>query len=204
MALLPVVEWPEKVLETRAQYVTEFDADFKKLVADMIETMHHARGIGLAANQVGVLKRVCVVKIGPIDLEDGEYKKNAALRNAPYDWEGKLFVLVNPVIKSREGKIKYEEGCLSFPELYEDVERARSIGVEYQDENGVKKTLQAQDLFSICIQHELDHLDGVVFVNRLIGKQSEKAKRQYLKLKEERNNKLGEIISKQSSPVESK
>ena len=109
----------------------------------MHETMKLSRGIGLAANQVNVLKRIIVINID------------------------KPYTLINPEITSREGKFKFKEGCLSFPSIFEDIERAQKIEVKAQDENGDSFSLVAEDLLAVCIQHEIDHLDGIVFTRRM-------------------------------------
>lgn len=159
MSVLKVVEWPAKVLETRAEEVTVFDSEFRKFVQDMFLSMEEHEGIGLAANQVGVLKRVFVIEI-PFVGPDAD-------SNEPQWWHNKRFTFVNPVITKKSGKFKYREGCLSFPEIYDYVERPSHVTVTAQDENGVEFTVEASGLFAICIQHELDHLDGIVFINRM-------------------------------------
>jgi peptide deformylase len=105
--------------------------------------MKLSRGIGLAANQVNVLKRIIVINID------------------------KPYTLINPEITSREGKFKFKEGCLSFPSIFEDIERAQKIEVKAQDENGDPFSFVAEDLLAVCIQHEIDHLDGIVFTRRM-------------------------------------
>ena len=160
MAVLKVVKWPEKVLETPAKEVEVFDEELQKFVQDMQETMKDAHGIGLAANQVGVLKRVLTIEIpAPTGEEDDEEEKTW--------WHDKPFVFINPKIISKKGKIQYTEGCLSFPEIYENIERAAEIVVEAKDANGDTFEVTADGLFSICLQHEIDHLDGIVFTQRM-------------------------------------
>lgn len=157
MTVLKVVEWPAKVLETRADEVMSFDDAFRSFVRDMHETMRDAGGIGLAANQVGSLRRVFTVSIPFSDKEDTARKP----------WHDKDFTFVNPEITRREGKIKYQEGCLSFPDIYEFVERSAEVWIKAVDENGSPFELQADGLMAICLQHELDHLDGVPFFKRM-------------------------------------
>ncbi|MDD9951233.1 MAG: peptide deformylase [Zetaproteobacteria bacterium] len=162
MTRLKIIEWPHPTLETRAEEVTLFDDAFKAFVQDMHETMRAKGGIGLAANQVNVLKRVTVIEIPYMEpeeaSEDHEPRK---------EWHDKTFTFVNPRIIHREGKQKYLEGCLSFPELFEWVERADKITVEAEDENGVTFRVDADGTFSVCLQHEIDHLDGIVFFKRM-------------------------------------
>ena len=160
MAVLDVVVWPAKVLETRASEVTVFDETFKAFVNDMHDTMDAAGGIGLAANQVGSLQRVITIMIphGGERYEQTEPKEW---------WHDKRFTFVNPQILRKEGKFKFQEGCLSFPEIFEFVERAAEVWVNAQDENGNSFEVHATGLFAVCLQHEVDHIDGQVFINRM-------------------------------------
>lgn len=162
MAVLDVVEWPAEVLETKSEEVTDFGPDLKAFVEDMHQTMDHAGGIGLAANQVGVTKRVIVIFI---PLSDNKYADQEEEKREP--WHDKRFTFINPKIVKRSGKIKWQEGCLSFPEIYEFVDRAEEVWVEALDENGKKFELHATGLMAVCLQHEIDHIDGIVFINRM-------------------------------------
>jgi peptide deformylase len=159
--ILDVVVYPDKVLETRAEEVTEFDDDLRKFVADMHETMHQAGGIGLASNQVGVLKRVITMNI-PYDGD--RYEKTEEKRE---DWHDQAYTLINPRITKKSGKFKFQEGCLSFPEIFEVVERAEEVWVTAQDEFGKEYELHGKGIFAVCIQHEIDHIDGIVFISRM-------------------------------------
>lgn len=147
MALLNILQYPDERLHTVAKPVAVIDGRIKKLVADMFETMYEARGIGLAATQVDVHERVVVM-----DLSEE--------KNAPR-------VFINPVITKQNGETSYEEGCLSVPGIYETVVRAETVTVEALDADGEKFVLEADGLLAICVQHELDHLMGKVFVERL-------------------------------------
>ena len=147
MALLPILRYPDPRLHIKAKPVTVVDDALRRLVDDMAETMYAAPGIGLAAVQVNVHKRVIVIDVS----ED-----KTALR-----------VLINPVIVAREGEQTYEEGCLSVPGIYEKVDRAGSVTVDALDRDGKPFRLQADGLLAVCIQHEIDHLDGKVFVEYL-------------------------------------
>lgn len=147
--ILKIVKFPEPVLQKPGEPVTEFNDELRKLAADMFETMYASQGIGLAAQQVGVAKRVTV-----IDLSCGK------------DPEQKL-VLVNPEIIAREGKQYEEEGCLSFPEIREKVQRAFNVRVRAQDLSGKWFEMDAEELLSRCFQHEIDHLDGMLFIFRM-------------------------------------
>ena len=147
--ILKVVKYPEPVLSQPGEPVTEFDAELKKLVDDMFETMYASQGIGLAAPQVAVSKRVTV-----IDLSQGK------------DPQQKI-VLVNPEIIFREGKQYEEEGCLSFPEIREKVQRAFKVKVRAQDLKGKWFEMDGEELLSRAFQHEIDHLDGMLFIFRM-------------------------------------
>src|SRR5712672_869362 len=147
MATLNILRYPDARLHKLAAPVTVFDESLKKLVADMAETMYAAPGVGLAATQVDVHKQVIV-----IDASEG--------RND-------LLVLINPEIVSREGTQYCEEGCLSVPGIYEPVERAERVTVRALDLDGKPFTRVADKLLAVCIQHEMDHLEGKVFVDYL-------------------------------------
>jgi len=147
MSLLPILEFPDPRLRTRAEPVTAFDAELRQFVADMLETMYTANGVGLAATQVNVHRRVLVA-----DMSDD--------REQP-------LVLINAQILEKEGSQVYQEGCLSFPGLYADVTRALKVKVKAQDVDGNELIVEAEGPLAVCIQHELDHLDGKVFVDYL-------------------------------------
>ncbi|MDX9707225.1 MAG: peptide deformylase [Azospira sp.] len=147
MALLPILRFPDPRLQKIAAPVTKIDDDIRRLAADMAETMYEAPGIGLAATQVDVHKQVIVIDVS----ED---------RN-------ELLVLVNPELLAGEGCRVGEEGCLSVPGIYDKVERAEKVSVRYLDLEGQQQTLEAEGLLAVCIQHEIDHLHGKVFVDHL-------------------------------------
>ena len=147
MALLPILHYPDPRLHQSATPVTEFTAELKQLAEDMTETMYAAPGVGLAAPQVNVHQRLIVVDVS----ED----KNG------------LMVLVNPQIIAREGEQEYEEGCLSVPGVYSKITRAARVKVKAQDLEGAPFEVEADGLLAVCLQHEIDHLDGKVFVDYL-------------------------------------
>ncbi|MGC9223532.1 MAG: peptide deformylase [Terracidiphilus sp.] len=147
--ILKIVKYPEPVLSQPGEPVTEFNGELRKFVADMFETMYASQGVGLAAQQVGVAKRVTV-----IDLSLGK------------DPAEKL-VLINPEIIQSEGRQYEEEGCLSFPEIREKVVRAARVRVRAQDENGKWFEMDGEELLARAFQHEIDHLDGVLFIFRM-------------------------------------
>jgi len=144
-----VLKYPDPVLAQKAEAVTVFDAELKRLVADMFETMYAEQGIGLAAPQIGVSKRLTVIDIS--------FKKNP---------EEKL-VLINPEIVERHGRQLEEEGCLSLPEIREKVPRAARVRVRAQDAAGEWHEYEGEQLLSRALQHEIDHLDGILFLDRV-------------------------------------
>lgn len=150
MAILPILVAPHPVLKKKAEPVEKVDADIVKLMDDMLETMYDAPGIGLAAPQVGVSKRILVMDIA----RDDEDPKPIRMANPEIIWES-------------EETAPYEEGCLSFPDQYAEVIRPREVKVRYLDENNESQEMQADELLATCVQHEIDHLDGVVFVDYL-------------------------------------
>ncbi len=160
---LPIFTYPDQVLSAMAAPVTEFNTDLEKLVKDMLFTMYHAPGIGLAAPQVGVSQRIFVL--------DVDYDREVVTNSEGLD-EVRMsnfnpMILINPIISGTSGATTFEEGCLSVPGVYEEVKRYKSIHVKYRDLKGAELELNADDLLSICIQHENDHLDGIVFIERL-------------------------------------
>jgi peptide deformylase len=147
MSKLTILEFPDKRLRTKAKPVTVFDAALKQLAADMLETMYEAPGIGLAATQVNVHRQLLVLDISE--------EKNQPL------------ILVNARIIESEGSQTYQEGCLSVPGIFADVDRADRIRVEAQDIEGKPLAFEAEGLLAVCIQHEMDHLVGKLFVDYL-------------------------------------
>ncbi|MFQ6045567.1 MAG: peptide deformylase [Gemmatimonadales bacterium] len=145
MALRPLHLLGSPALRQRAAEVGQADEEVRQLVEDLLDTMRAERGIGLAANQVGVTRRVAVVQVG----------------------ENDPIVLIDPVIIEREGTVRDEEGCLSIPEIFADVERAARIVVETTSLDNERRRIEATDLTSRAIQHEIDHLDGVLFLDHL-------------------------------------
>ena len=162
MAILKILKFPDERLRTKAKPVLDFDYNLKKLVEDMAETMYDAPGIGLAATQVNVHKRVIVVDVS-------NDKNN-------------LKALINPKLEknSTEQKV-YEEGCLSVPGVYEEVKRPDVVEITYQDINGNIHNIKADGLLSVCIQHEMDHLLGKVFVDYLSRLKQDRIKKKIVK-----------------------
>lgn len=150
MAVLEILVAPHPVLKQKAKPVAEVDDRVRKLMADMVESMYAAKGIGLAAPQVGVLERIVV-----IDLQEKDQPP------APMKFVNPEVVWESPEIAS------YEEGCLSVPEQYAEVTRPKSVRVRYLDENGEQREIEAEGLLATCLQHEIDHLEGTLFVDHL-------------------------------------
>jgi peptide deformylase len=166
MALRTILEFPDPRLRTRAQPVTRFDAALGTLIDDMLETMYAAPGIGLAATQVDVHERVVV-----IDISDE--------RNQP-------LVLINPEILTREGEATSEEGCLSVPGIFDDVKRAAKIRLRAHDRDGALVECDYEDVLAVCVQHEMDHLDGKLFVDYLSDLKRERIRKKLDKERKER------------------
>ncbi len=150
-----VVVYPDKRLKDISKPVTTFNEELHGLLDDMYETMISKNGVGLAAIQIGVPLRVLIINI---PIQDAENKKDQPKENT--------LEVINPIFLKKEGETKFEEGCLSVPGVYEYVDRFKSIKIEYQDRDGVKKSIEDDDFLSIAIQHEVDHLDGKVFVEK--------------------------------------
>ena len=166
MAVLPILCYPDPRLHTVAKPVQEVDDRVRGLVSDMLETMYDAHGIGLAATQVDVHERIVVIDV-------------SEERNAP-------LVLINPeIVWASAEKLRGDEGCLSVPGIYDGVERAATVHVRAQDAQGHARTIEAQDLLAVCVQHELDHLSGKVFVEYLSPLKRNRIKSKMLKRQRE-------------------
>ena len=161
MAILDILNYPDARLYTVAKPVSQVDAKIQRLIDDMAETMYDAPGIGLAATQVDVHLQIIVI--------DTSEAKN------------KLQVFINPKVKTKTGTQEYEEGCLSVPGVYENVTRAETVVIEALDRNGKPFTLEADGLMAVCIQHEMDHLLGKVFVQYLSPLKRNRIKSKMLK-----------------------
>ena len=166
MALLPILCYPDPKLHTVAKPVTRFDEALKTTIANMFETMYESKGIGLAATQVDFHERLIVLDVSE--------EKNKPL------------VVINPtIVNSSAEHIVGEEGCLSVPGVYDEVERAQTIEIAFLDENGQSQRLVAHDLLSVCIQHEMDHLMGRVFVEYLSPLKRNRIKTKMIKAQRE-------------------
>ncbi len=173
MALRTILEFPDPRLRTRAHPVTRFDADLAVLIEDMLQTMYQAPGIGLAATQLDVHQRVIVIDV-------------SEERDAP-------LVLINPQILSREGEATTEEGCLSVPNIFDEVKRAAKIRLRCQDRTGAFIESDYEDILAVCIQHEMDHLEGKLFVDYLSDLKRERIRK---KLDKERKERATQVTSR--------
>jgi peptide deformylase len=179
MALRKILTFPDPLLREKSKDVTEFNQELKTLVSDMIETMYSAHGIGLAAPQVGQLLRLLVIDTRPKDEKGRRYKYDDMTEK-----EAKVqqpLVLINPRIVKGEGKTTFDEGCLSVPGFYETVERFESVEIEACDVNGEKFVVSSDGLLAICMQHEMDHLEGTLFIDHLSFLKSSRIKKQIQK-----------------------
>ena len=172
MSLLKIHHYPDPVLKQKAVPVTTFDAGLRQLAGDMLDTMYAAPGVGLAAPQVGVSKRLIVLDCSS---KDGERQP---------------LVAVNPEIVGREGDSCEEEGCLSVPEYYAKVPRSAVVRVRFHDLEGTLREVEADGLWAICFQHEIDHLDGLLFVDRLSPLKRGLFRKKYQKIIEQRQEQL--------------
>jgi peptide deformylase len=170
---LSIVVYPDKRLKKISVEVDQFDATLHRFLDDMYATMISSNGIGLAAIQVANPIRALIINIP--DEEGEQHKEN-------------LIEVINPKIKNPNGSIFYQEGCLSVPGFYEDVERFETIVLEYQDRYGESKTLEAEGLLSVAIQHELDHLEGKLFIEKLSYSRRKKFEKEYKRKQKEKKS----------------
>jgi peptide deformylase len=176
--LLKILTYPDPRLREVSEPVTEFNAELKKLSEDMLETMYAESGIGLAAPQVAVLKRMLVIDTRP-RTEEGRYDLSQMTELEKQVKQP--LVIINPEIVKGEGKTTYDEGCLSVPSFFETVERFKSIELKYFDVDGKEQHLVTDGLLAICVQHEMDHLEGTLFIDRISFTKSSKIKNQIKK-----------------------
>jgi peptide deformylase len=172
MSILSIRHYPDPVLKLIAEPVETIDEEFCKLAADMVETMYAAPGVGLAAPQVGISKRMAVIDC------------------ARSDEPPQLLTLINPEIIAREGESCEEEGCLSVPAYYAMVDRSAVVRVRYLDLDGQTVERDADGLLAICVQHEIDHLDGLLFVDRLSPLKKGIFRKKYKKILEQQREQM--------------
>jgi len=168
---LTIVEYPDRRLKEKSKAVEKFDKELHRLLDAMNEVMIKSNGIGLAAIQVGYAKQVLILNIP--DENDGQPVDN-------------LIEMINPSVIQRSGETVYQEGCLSVPSFYEDIDRYEKIAVQYQDREGSTKSLSAEGLLSIAIQHEIDHLNGILFIDKLSYSRRKKFEKEYKRVQKEK------------------
>lgn len=170
MAILDIVKWPDQLLTKVSTPVDKIDKNLQKFMDDMLETMHKEQGIGLAAVQVGVLKRILIM-----DISENERYPDLEKATGPE-------FFINPeLIKHSAEKTIFKEGCLSFPGVFADVKRYADITVKYLDYNGKEQSKEMSGINAICFQHELDHLNGITFIDHLSRLKREKIIKKYFK-----------------------
>jgi len=167
MAVLEILHYPNPVLKEKSQTIQKIDGSIRKLVQDLAETMYSAPGVGLAANQVG-----CPLRLAVIDV-------------TPHDQPKKLLVLINPEIVAAEGECTWDEGCLSVPDCNEEVKRYQKVVVRFQNLEGETVEITGEELLGVALQHEIDHLDGVLFIDRLSPLKKRLIKKRLLKKEKE-------------------
>ena len=170
---LKIVEYPDKKLRQKSVEVKNFDAKLHKLLDAMYPIMMNTNGIGLAAIQVAQPIRALILNIPD---EDGEQPKE------------NLLEIINPVMVQQAGETVYQEGCLSVPQFYEDIKRHETITINYQDRDGNTHTLDADGLLAIAIQHEMDHLEGILFIDKLSYARRKKFEKEYKRLQKEKKH----------------
>jgi peptide deformylase len=169
MALMPILTAPDPRLKKKSMPVEAVDDDVRRLMDDMLATMYAAPGIGLAAPQVGVLKRVIVIDIEREDVKTGP-----------------LFMANPEVVEASDEDVSYEEGCLSVPEHYSDVVRPAKVTVRYLDRDGKRQEMECEGLLATCVQHEIDHLDGILFIDHISALKRNMILRKLLKARKEK------------------
>lgn len=187
MAKLKIYTFPDLVLTQKAAPIPRVEKTLFKLADDMFETMYDAPGIGLAANQVGILQKILVLDV---DYDYEELPEGVSPPAGAEVFAGGIVtnrkpkIIINPEIVHREGTISLNEGCLSVPEYNAEVKRSEKLKLKYQDIDGLEKTLSAEGLLAVAIQHEMDHLDGKLFIDRLSPLKKEMVRK---KLRQERS-----------------
>ena len=172
MAILPILKYPDPILREQSQPVVSFDAELKTLASDMVQTMLNIPGAGLAAPQVGRLSQLIVIAWAENDEE----------------FDDRVLILANPCITSSSGRILWEEGCLSVTDCNEKVIRSEEITVDYDDLEGQPQTLEAEGRRAVILQHEIDHLNGVLFIDHISQLKRDMYKRRLRKMQREADN----------------
>jgi peptide deformylase len=196
MPKLRIYTFPDAVLAQTAKPIARVEKSYFKLADDMLETMYEAPGIGLAANQVGVLERIIVVDTDYDLVEHDPQDPTKTIDGDPIPQGGEVvdgqiisgkkpIILINPEIVYQEGTTSIKEACLSVPDYQSEVKRFEKIKVQYQTIDGLQKTMSVDGLLSVCIQHELDHLDGTLFIDRLSVLKKDFARKKLLKARKD-------------------
>ena len=170
MAVWEILKYPHPLLKRRSEKVERIDRETRRMIDDMTETMYHANGIGLAACQIGISRRVIVLDVSPIDPEHD------------------LFVMINPEVVSEEGEIDHEEGCLSVPDCFEKVKRREKICVRGLSPDGKEIEVVGEGILAFALQHEIDHLNGIVILDRV-----SRLKREIYRNKVKKEKRKGEL-----------
>ncbi len=178
---MKIVEYPSPILKQSCNPVESVNADIRKLISDMFETMYAANGVGLAAPQVGIQKNIVVIDVGRLENEQTKPDPIA---------------IINPTFESQEGKITWEEGCLSLPELIVPMERSAKVIVNALNADGKAVKILGEQLLAVALQHEIDHLEGILLVDRL-----SRLKRELYRKKQSKRSTLEETIAPPSNPV---
>jgi peptide deformylase len=190
MAKLKIFTFPDVVLLQKARPIERVEKRYFKLADDMLETMYEAPGIGLAANQVGILERLLVIDTEYDVKELSELAEGEKIPEGDEVVDGQIIsgkkpmITINPQIIHREGKASFKEACLSVPSYTSEVQRSEKIKLQYQDIDGLTQTLSAEGLMAVCIQHEIDHLEGTLFIDRLSTLKKEFAKKKLIKARQ--------------------
>jgi len=173
-----IVVYPDKRLKLISKEIEVFNGALHDLLDDMYETMRAKNGVGLAAIQIGVDQRVLIINV-PLEDKDGEsYGEEHSENDQPKE---NTLEMINPVIVEKDGREKFQEGCLSIPGVYEDVERAKHVKVEYFDRAGEKQSIEDDGFLAVAMQHEIDHLDGKVFIEKLSFLKRKKFEKEWAK-----------------------
>lgn len=171
LAILAILKYPNPILRQKSTKVESFDEELHRFLDDMYETMIESGGVGLAAIQVGKAKQILIINL-PRDEDKQQYKED-------------LLEVINPTFLTQEESIEWEEGCLSVPEFYESVKRFNKVSIAYKDRFGNDKILKAEGFLAVALQHEIDHLNGILFVDKLPILRRKKFEKELKKLKKE-------------------
>lgn len=199
MSIKPIITIPDPILREVSRSVERVDDDLQRLLDDMLETMYDAPGIGLAAIQVGIPLRIVTVDVGKRSLDDKktgeegeEIEELIEGEDEPALTPNPIFLINPEIIKQSEGRSIYEEGCLSIPEFYAEVERPAACIIKYLDREGKQQELEAHDILATCIQHEIDHLDGTLFIDHISKLKRDRVVKKFTKIAKQ---------SKDDSPI---